>query len=328
MIDGIATFTIVASTMIIATPTLSIASPTQRRRPVAWIAGASGSRSDVTANRSSAAAAPTGPLGSPRLRGRRPESAFLDCRNVFVTIAMMTGPVDPPRHPTDRPDPDTLETSRLLVELVHAVYATRAAEAETAAGSDEAAGDRVTGPTDADPSGAGSRHGTGRHGAGRTGAGPPGHVTSDVRPASPGTSRPPRRARRRTNDPWPGQVRLGPRPRRTRSAPLSTSTSTGGARSASSPMAWASRTAGRAAWSPSSRRGASSSAMSIPPTAGWSTCSLTQEALAMVERTYRWRGEAVQRALERPEPVTASGVRAFLRTRDRRAGARRSRAQG
>ena len=38
MIEGTAMFTIVASTMIIATPTLSIASPIQRRRPSWWMA--------------------------------------------------------------------------------------------------------------------------------------------------------------------------------------------------------------------------------------------------------------------------------------------------
>ncbi len=40
MIDGIATFTIVASTMIIETPRLSIASPSQRPRPLVAIVGA------------------------------------------------------------------------------------------------------------------------------------------------------------------------------------------------------------------------------------------------------------------------------------------------
>jgi len=41
--------------------------------------------------------------------------------------------------------------------------------------------------------------------------------------------------------------------------------------------------------------------------------SLTPEASAMVERTYRWRGEAVQRALDGLDPVQRDGVRAFLR---------------
>ncbi len=39
MIEGIATFTIVASTMIIETPRLSIARPSQRPRPPVAIAG-------------------------------------------------------------------------------------------------------------------------------------------------------------------------------------------------------------------------------------------------------------------------------------------------
>jgi hypothetical protein len=39
MIDGIATFTIVASTMIIETPRLSMASPSQRPRPLVAIVG-------------------------------------------------------------------------------------------------------------------------------------------------------------------------------------------------------------------------------------------------------------------------------------------------
>ncbi len=39
MIEGTATFTIVASTMIMATPRLSIARPSQRPRPLVAIAG-------------------------------------------------------------------------------------------------------------------------------------------------------------------------------------------------------------------------------------------------------------------------------------------------
>ncbi len=60
MIEGIATFTIVTSTMIIATPILSIARPIQRPRP---------STSTALALRSSFAMARRSSLVAPGIRG-------------------------------------------------------------------------------------------------------------------------------------------------------------------------------------------------------------------------------------------------------------------
>jgi hypothetical protein len=88
---------------------------------------------------------------------RRTVPAFLDLRNVFATIAIVTERVDPPSNPASKPHADTLETSRLLVELVHAVYATRAAEAETAAGVGGQDGSSTDGGV-----GTGSLHGSAR----------------------------------------------------------------------------------------------------------------------------------------------------------------------
>lgn len=188
---------------------------------------------------------------------------------------MMTAPVEPPDQPTDKPHAETLETSRLVLELVHAVYATRAAEAETAAGIDRpgAASAGVT----ASP---GSLHGsTGARTA-------PSASGSPVRREAPSTHA----IRAAFHIYQHGQRTIGQL-----------------ADGLGISYGWASRVvteleAGRLVkrrLDPSDRRVVH--------------VVLTPEALAMVERTYRWRAEAVQRALDGLSPEQRAGVRTFLR---------------
>jgi DNA-binding MarR family transcriptional regulator len=187
----------------------------------------------------------------------------------------MTERVDPLPTPAPKPHADTLETSRLLVELVHAVYATRAAEAETAAGA---------GGDDRSSTGVGVATGS-PHGSERA-------------RSAPSTSGEPTR----------------------REAP-----STHAIRAAFHVYQHGQRTIGQLADGLGISYGWASRVVSELEAGGLVErhvdpadrrvvhVLLTSEALAMVERTYRWRAEAIQRALDGLSSEQREGVRAFLR---------------
>jgi DNA-binding MarR family transcriptional regulator len=187
----------------------------------------------------------------------------------------MTERVDTLPNPAPRPRADTLETSRLLVELVHAVYATRAAEAETAAG----VGGDDRSSTSAEVA-TGSPHG------------------SERARSAPSTSGVPRR----------------------REAP-----STHAIRAAFHVYQHGQRTIGQLADGLGISYGWASRVVTELEAGGLVErrvdpsdrrvvhVLLTPDALAMVERTYRWRAEAIQRALDGLSPEQRDGVRAFLR---------------
>jgi DNA-binding MarR family transcriptional regulator len=101
--EGTATFTIVASTMIIATPTLSIARPSQRRRVSARpAAGGDGVIREI-----------------PCL-----EKGLVEGLCYSPGMSVKAAASENASSPQDLPQ-ETLETSRLLVEFLHAAYAVR-----------------------------------------------------------------------------------------------------------------------------------------------------------------------------------------------------------
>jgi DNA-binding MarR family transcriptional regulator len=206
---------------------------------------------------------------------RRTVPAFLDLRNVFATIAIVTERVDPPSNPASKPHADTLETSRLLVELVHAVYATRAAEAETAAGVGGQDGSSTDGGV-----GTGSLHGSARAHSAPSAGGVP------VRREAPSTHA----IRAAFHVYQHGQRTIGQL-----------------ADGLGISYGWASRVVTELEAGGLVERRVDPSDRRVV------NVLLTPEALAMVERTYRWRAEAIQRALDGLSPEQRAGVRAFLR---------------
>ncbi len=183
--------------------------------------------------------------------------------------------VDPEIGARAAPD-DALETSRLLLELVHVIYATRAAEAETAAGTDE----RPDGP---------ARDGVHVERL---------HASGEARVAPPRNELPAHR-----------------------DAP-----STHAIRAAVHVHQHGGRTIGQLAEGLGISYGWASRVVTELETGGLVDrhvdpsdrrvvhVLLTPEAADMVERTYRWRGEAVQRALAGLSSAQRDGVRAFLRS--------------
>jgi DNA-binding MarR family transcriptional regulator len=188
---------------------------------------------------------------------------------------MMTDGVDPDQsRPAASPPGDALETSRLLLELVHVIYATRAAEADTAAGGEGPAGagpdDRLAPIHGSAP----SRGSTPRRGSSAARAAPSTHaIRAAVHVHQHG-------------DRTIGELADG----------LGIS------------YGWASRVVRELESEGLVERRVDPSDRRVVHV------SLTPEASAMVERTYRWRGEAVQRALAGLSLGQREGVRAFLRS--------------
>jgi DNA-binding MarR family transcriptional regulator len=198
----------------------------------------------------------------------------------------MTDGVDPDqRRPAAAPPDDALETSRLLLELVHVIYATRAAEAETAAGS----GDHPERERDNHP----DREGTSPHdrltpihGSTASQGSTPHLGSSGARPA-PSTHA----IRAAVHVHQHGDRTIGEL-----------------ADGLGISYGWASRVVRELESGGLVERRVDPSDRRVVHV------SLTPEASAMVERTYRWRGEAVQRALAGLSLRQREGVRAFLRS--------------
>jgi hypothetical protein len=114
-IEGTATFTIVASTMIMATPRLSMVRPSQRRRGLAPAVRVRVRHGSISLS------------GATFSRVIMVYSAMVDKTSVVARSAAPGAASD-----------TTLETSRLLVEFLHAAYATRRLDTDVEGNGDGA----------------------------------------------------------------------------------------------------------------------------------------------------------------------------------------------